>query len=186
MRVVTRLIALASFLLPVTAPAEPLTVSGLTFPDSIADFARGPGRNYEKDNPGLGYSFGYRRAPWTATVYVYDQRRASIPDDLQSDIIRAVFAEATRDILDGARRGVWRKADLVRELNLPAAGRPRFACARFTIVNKESVELDSTLCVTVARNKFVKFRVTGPRQGADPAEPLRFIEAWSRLLWPQA
>jgi hypothetical protein len=186
MPVVIRLAALAASLLSFAASAEPLTVAGLTFPDSIAEFARGPGRNYEKDNPGLGYSFGYRRAPWTATVYVYDQRRASIPDDLSSDVIKAEFAAAKRDILDGARRGLWRKADLVREFNLPAAGRPRFACARVTIVNKESVELDSTLCVAAAHNKFVKFRVTGPRQGTDPAEPLRFIEAWSRLLWPQA
>lgn len=186
MRVVIRLAALASFLLSCAASAEPLTVSGLTFPDSIAEFARGPSRNYEKDNPGLGYSVGYRRGSWTATVYVYDQRRASIPDDLQSDIIKAEFAAAKRDILDGARRGVWRKAELLRDFNLPTAGRPRFTCASFTIVNKEGVELDSTLCVAAARNKFVKFRVTGPRQGTDRAEPLRFIEAWSRLLWPQA
>jgi hypothetical protein len=53
------------------------------------------------------------------------------------------------------------------------------------MINRENLARDSILCVTSSNGKFVKFRITGAR-GADAAEPLRFIEAWSALLWPGA
>jgi hypothetical protein len=183
MPIVIRLVALVVFLLPVAARAEQLTMLGVGFPDQVGDFTRGAGRDYEKTHPGFGYSFAYRREPWTATVYVYDHRLPSIPDDLNSEVIRREFAMATREILEGARHGVWRKAELVRNFTLPEGGAPRFTCANFTILTLAGLETDSTLCITSAKGKFVKFRVTG--QGADPVEALRFIEAWTPLLAPE-
>lgn len=180
-----RAAVLALLALTAAASAEPVTIAGIVFPDRLGEFTRGAGRDYEKTNPGLGHSFAYRREPWTATVYVYDQRRASIPDDLASDVIKAEFAQAKGDILGGVRAGVWRKADLIRDFTLPERGKPRFACASFALVDALNVERDSVLCLTSAKGKFVKFRLTGARDGSGSAA-LKFIEAWSRVLWPGA
>lgn len=180
-----RIAALALVALTAVASAEPVTVAGIVFPDRVGEFTRGSGRDYEKTNPGLGYSFAYRQEPWAATVYVYDQRRAAIPDDLASDVVKAEFANAKGDILGGMRAGIWRKVELVREFTLPERGKPRFTCASFALVDTLDVERDSVLCVTSSKGKFVKFRLTGSRDGS-PSAALKFVEAWSRVLWPGA
>ena len=184
MLIAVRLAALALFLLPVVAITEQLTVSGLAFPDSVGGFIRGQVQDYEKSHPGFGQSIAYARGPWRADVYVYDLRRSSIPDDPASDAIRQEFEQAKADVFQARQRGAWQSAELDRTFTLPERGPPRFSCASFTLVSKANVEVDSTLCVTAARNKFVKFRVTGPVRGA--AEPVQFIEAWAPLLSPGA
>ena len=180
-----RTAVLALLALTAAASAEPVTIAGIVFPDRVGEFTRGAGRDYEKTSPGLGYSFPYRQEPWTATVYVYDRRRTSIPDDVASDVIKAEFAQGKGEILGGVRAGVWRKAELIRDFTLPGRGKARFACASFALVDALDVERDSVLCVTSAKGKFVKFRLTGSRGGSDSAA-LTFIEAWSRVLWPGA
>jgi hypothetical protein len=184
MLIVIRLVAFALFLLPVAAIAQQLTVSGLTFPDSVSGFARGPVQDYEKTHPGLGQSVAYERGPWRADVYVYDLRRSSIPDDPHSEAIRQQLLQAKLDVYRAQQRGAWQKAELYRSFTLPEHGVQRFSCASFTLVSPVNVEVDSTLCVTGSKNKFVKFRVTGPHRGA--AEPMQFIEAFGPLLWPGA
>jgi hypothetical protein len=69
---------------------------------------------------------------------------------------------------------------------MPARGTPRFLCASFTFGDAPEPQYDSTLCVTAAKGKFVKFRVTGPRVAGSANEAIRFIEAWGRLLRPGA
>lgn len=180
-----RIAALALLALTTAALAEPVTVSGIVFPDRIGEFARGPGRDYEKTDPGLGYSFVYRREPWTATVFVYDQRRTAIPDGPSSDVVKSEFEQAKRDVVDSVRAGAWRKADIIRDFTLPERGKPRFACATLSLVDQLNVVRDSTLCLTAAKGKFVKFRVTGSR-GDDTAGVMQFIQGWIGVLWPGA
>lgn len=184
MLIVIRLVALALFLLPAAVIAEPITVAGLSFPDSVGGFMRGPVQDYEKTHPGFGQSVAYGQGPWRADVYVYDLRRSSIPDDPASDAIRQEFEQAKGDVFKARQRGAWQRAELDRTFTLPERGPPRFTCASFTLVSKANVAVDSTLCVTASKNKFVKFRVTGPVRGA--AEPVQFIEAWAPLLAPGA
>lgn len=174
---------LALLALTAAASAEPVTVAGVVFPDRVGEFVRGPGRDYEKTHPGLGYSFLYRGEPWTATAYVYDQQRTAIPDDLGSDVVKGEFAQAKRDVLAGVRAGAWRKADFVRDFSLPERGKPRFLCASYTLVDPTNAERDSVLCVAAAKGKFVKFRVTGTR-GASMAPVSAFVDGWTRNLWP--
>jgi hypothetical protein len=184
MLIVIRLAALALFLLPAAVLAEQLTMSGLAFPDSISGFTRGQVQDYEKTHPGFGQSVAYGQGPWRADVYVYDLRRSSIPDDPASEAVTQEFEQAKNDVFRARQRGAWQRAELDRTFTLPERGPPRFTCASFTLVSKANVEVDSTLCVTASKNKFVKFRVTGPQRGA--AEPAQFIEAWAPLLSPGA
>ena len=172
-----RIAALALLALTAAASAEPVTVAGIVYPDRVGEFSRGSGRDYEKTNPGLGYSFAYHHAAWTATVYVYDDRRPAIADGPDSATVKAEFAEAKRGIL-----GMLKNAEFVRDFTLPARGTPRFICANFKLPDAPGDWRDSTLCVTAAKGKFVKFRVTGP----NPTETVKFIEAWDTLLRPGA
>lgn len=183
---VVRLALCALFWLTAAASAEPVTITGVTFPDRVGEFARGPGRDYEKIAPGAGHSFAYYNRPWAATVYVYDQRRTGIPDDPASAMIQAEFAAAKREIGAAVQAGAWRKADFVRDFSLPARGKARFACASYELVNNKSVTIDSTLCITGSKGKYVKFRVSGPRDGANLSVPTRFVETWGALLAPGA
>lgn len=178
-----RLIALVLALLTVPARAEPVTVSGIRFPDDVGSLSRGSVQDYEKTNPGLGQSIAYAAGLLRANVYVYDLQRRSIPDNPASEIVKAQFEQAKADIYRARRQGAWQTVELKRSFNLPESGTPRFICALFTLVNKQDVTLDSTLCVAGAHNKFVKLRVTGPP--GDPDAP-RFIEAFAALLRPGA
>jgi hypothetical protein len=178
-----RIVALVLLLLTAPSRAEPITVSGIRFPDGVGSFARGSVQDFEKSHPGLGQSIAYAAGPLRANIYVYDLRRSSIPDSPASEIIKTQFEQAKGDVFRARQQGAWQKVQLKRSFNLPESGTPRFICALFTLVNKQDVTLDSTLCVAGARNKFVKFRVTGPP--GDP-EPPRFIEAFAALLWPGA
>jgi hypothetical protein len=180
-----RSVALVFALLAQMAPvlAEPISVSGIPFPDGVGSFSRGSVQDYEKTHPGLGQSIAYAAGPLRANIYVYDLRRSSIPDSPESEIITTQFEQAKGDIYRARQQGAWQKVELKRSFNLPESGPPRFICALFTLVNKQDITLDSTLCVAGARNKFVKFRVTGPP--GDP-EPPSFIEAFAALLWPGA
>src|SRR5262245_22706350 len=80
------------------APPQPVTLPGLTFPAIVAGAERFSLREYEKENPGLGYSVGYRRPDAVATVYVYDLKQRDIPDDPSAPAIKQQLAAATSDI----------------------------------------------------------------------------------------
>jgi len=180
-----RIAALVLLLVSGPAAAEPLTVSGFAFPDRVGDFARAAMQDYEKKQPGLGQGVAYTRGPWLANVYVYDMRRASIPDDPASDVLKSQFAQAQDDIFTSRRQGRWLAVELKRTFMYPESGTPRLNCADFKLRTRENADVDSTLCVGGAKNKFLKFRVTGPA-GADGGETLRFIETLETQLRPGA
>jgi len=97
MPVVIRLVCavLIAFLATVTGTAaqtsvtEPVTVYDFTFPDEIAGAQRISFRDYESNQPGLGYSAGYKQGNLIGTVYIYDDGKQSIPDDPQSPLVKA-------------------------------------------------------------------------------------------------
>jgi hypothetical protein len=179
-----RIAALLALLVATPAAAEPLTLSGFAFPDRVGDFARAAVQDYEKKQPGLGQGVAYTNGPWLANVYVYDMRRTSIPDDPASDVLKSQFAQAQDDVHASARQGRWLKVELKRTFMYPEGGPPRFNCADYKLRTRENTEVDSVLCVGAAKNKFMKFRVTGP-QGGD-GEALRFIETLESQLRPGA
>ena len=67
-----------------------------------------------------------------------------------------------------------------------ARGRTRLICTGFALIGNEGPVSDTFACLGVAKNKFLKFRVsTIPHKGSQ-AEAKRFITAWIDRLWPSA
>src|SRR5215813_3492899 len=185
MPVVIRIVCavLIAFLAVVTGAAAqtsakgPVTVFDFTFPDEIADAQRISFRDYESNQPGLGYSAGYKQGNLTGTVYIYDDRKQSIPDDPQSPLVKAQLEQSRRDVV-GLRRGIGVKVkeDFTIE---DARGRTRLICGAFVITDGDGRPRDSFSCLGVAKSKFLKFRISGVSQ----AEARRFVNAWINLLW---
>jgi hypothetical protein len=163
---------------PQTSAKGPVTVFDFIFPEEVAGAQRFSFRDYESSQPGLGYSAGYHQGNLTGTVYIYDDRKQSIPDDPQSPLVKAQLEQSRRDVV-GLRRGIGVKVkeDFTIE---DARGRTRLICAAFAITDNDGRPRDSFSCLGVAKNKFLKFRISGASQ----AEARRFVNAWINLLWP--
>src|SRR5262245_6837284 len=107
MPVVIRIVCavLIAFLSVVTGAAAqtsakgPVTVFNFTFPEEVAGAQRISFRDYESNQPGLGYSAGYKQGNLTGTVYIYDDRKQSIPDDPQSPLVKAQLEQSRRDVV---------------------------------------------------------------------------------------
>jgi hypothetical protein len=164
----------------VAGAQESLAIHGLKFPARIQAAERGSTHNFEKDNPGLGHSVHYRAPDWAITVYIYDLGRDKIPDDPRSEIVKAQLDAAKREVDDVRTAVEWR-----REFTIDGESRkPRFICASCAFKDEKSQPLDSFICLTAWKNKFIKYRLTTrPRQGTE-AEAIRFMRAWVRVLWP--
>jgi hypothetical protein len=176
------LAALQSVALAQVPADETVTLHGLTFPPAIAGAERFSLREYEKENPGLGYSVGYRWPDAVATVYIYDLKQRDIPDDPSAPAIKAQFAAASADIFRAQQQGVYLKVESRGEFSMAdARGRARLLCADFQLT-RAGGELASYLCVGGWSNNFVKFRITAQQQSQ--AEARRFLQAWVDMLWP--
>ena len=169
-------------------PIQTDSIYGLRLPARIGGAERISIRDYETANPGLGYSAHYRLPGWTTDIYVYDIKLTSISDDPTSAVMTDAIAQAKNEVFRLGQRGDYKDVMLKSDYTiLDSAGRMRFVCAMFTYVHiglKGNV--DSYLCMTGWKGKFVKFRMTTPQNDTSGAVSRRFIEAWSGLLWPQS
>jgi hypothetical protein len=80
-----------------TAPAfgiASVSVYGLRAPEEISGFTLNDSTNFEKTKPGDGYGLDYSQSGWKLDVFIYDLKRAAIPDDAKSAIARRVRAGA--------------------------------------------------------------------------------------------
>ena len=162
------------------APKDPVTIQGLAFPDRIGGAERGEVHDFEKTNPGLGHSVPYRMPGWAISVYVYDKGRTSVPDDPQSDVVKAELADARREVFEVRSNVEWK-----RDFSVQGEGRKvRFVCGAFTFADKPPDRLTGFLCLTGWKNKFVKVRLTTQARCGTEAEATRFVRAWTSVLWP--
>ena len=180
--ILSRILRVALLTAAGPAIAEPVAFQGLAFPDQIAGFSRGQSNNLERRHPGLGQATAYRNERWTATVYIYDLQRRDIPDDPLARPVAEQMRRARDDVQSLAASGHYQSATTKGNYRLPAQGRPRFQCGDIVIA-RDGATFDSLICVTSWRGKFVKFRLTGPQRNGT-AEARRFVEAWTKILWP--
>ena len=168
-----------------TAGAAALTFFGLTFPERVADAKIGPARDFETSDPGLGYGVKYEKPGWAMDVFIYDLGRKSIPGDIDSEVLKAQIAQARGDILEQEKKGAYQKVKLTRSHVInDSRGRGRFLCEDFSYIRDPEGSVDSFLCLTGWKNKFVKFRLTTRPNPRSAAESQRFVEAWLKILWP--
>ena len=105
--------------------SDAITYHGVEFPAAIAGGERIGTRDYEPDYPGLGFSAGYRHRGATTTVYVYDARLPSIPDDIRAPIVAQQFQQAKSDIRVRAEREGSAVSRMSAFEIVDASGRPR-------------------------------------------------------------
>jgi hypothetical protein len=139
-------------------------------------------RDYETDNPGFGYSAGYRQPNATTTVYIYDLKRRDIPDDPLAPVIKAELEATKADILRTQQSGAYLKVESKDAFSIAdAQSRTRFLCAAFKLTRSDGA-LASYACVGGWNGKFIKFRITAEQQSEVDARG--FVRAWIDLLWP--
>jgi hypothetical protein len=165
-------------------PALASTVFGLKAPEQVAGFTLNDTIDFEKSRPGEGYALDYSQPGWKLDVYIYDLRRAAIPDDAKSAIVRAEFERARTDAFLAAPRGLYAQVYLRRNFTIEDKGkRTRFQCAAFFMRRDGAKPQDGFLCVTSWHNKFVKFRMTTLSDKDNEAEARQFMTAWISVLW---
>ncbi len=159
-----------------------VTLHGLTFPQRIAGTEFAGSHSFEDKDPGLGYSVEYRLARWKIDVYIYDLRQTSIPDDALSDAVKGQLRQATQDVF---KAGYGNVAPRLKYAILDDGAKVRFLCQSFGYTHTKLGKVDSYLCVTAFNRKFVKFRMTTGERAGSESVANRFVQAWTKVLWPR-
>lgn len=161
-----------------------VTYYGVEFPAEFADGQRISTRDYERTNPGLGFSAGYRHRGATSTCYIYDAGLRSIPDDLRAAVVVQQFEQARNDIRNRVRSEGSTVSSTGTFAITDANGRQRLICEGFYVKRSGAgAPLDTYLCLGVTNGKFFKVRTTMPQRTDSQTEVRRFIGAWAAKLW---
>ncbi len=183
---IAAVLSMATVPVGVVAAKEPATLMGLTFPARVAGLHIGETHNFEKKTSGLGYSVEYLKPGWKINVYIHDLGKPSIPDDPESDVVRSQLKQAMNDIFSSGRKGTYDNVELKHQYTIAdSEKRNRLLCSAFQYVLKTAGDVDSFLCVTSWKGKFVKFRMT-TRRSTNAAQDVakKFLDAWVGVLWP--
>jgi hypothetical protein len=181
------LVWLAAVIFAAVVPAHaiaPVTVHGLRAPEEVGGFHLNGSTNLERDEPGEGYSLDYSQPGWKLDVFIYDLRRAAIPEDAKSAIVRAEFERSREDVFLAQPRGLYAQVYLRRNFTIEDSGkRTRFQCAAFHLTRDGAKPQDGFLCVTSWNNKFIKFRMTTLSDRDNETHARKFMSAWIPVLW---
>lgn len=165
-------------------PHETVTYFGLTFPPEIDGARRISVRAYERSDPGGGYSAGYRHGEATSTVYIYDDRVPSIPDNLSSIVVQGHFERVKASV----GRVPSQEGVSVKEKNAftiaDKGKRRRLLCQAYAMTRQtDSRAFETFVCLGVLKGKFFKVRTTMPPTADAEAEVRRFAGSWVDRLW---
>src|ERR1700744_124448 len=84
-----------------------VNVFGLRAPEEIEGFTLNDSTNYEKVKAGDGYGLDYSQSGWKLDVFVYDLKRAAIPDDVKTAIVKAEFERSRVEAFLAQPRGLY-------------------------------------------------------------------------------
>ena len=160
--------------------------TGLTFPDSVDGIIKGNVKDFEGTSPGLGVSVSYDRPGITVTVYVYNLRLKSIPDDLSSPVLKNHFAQVMNDIYEVEKRGYYKfvkkTAEGITFLRADKTG-PQALSASFSYV-QNGVDRLSKLYLLGHKNHFVKIRFTYDKsvQAQTEEKLTAFLNAMANMI----
>ena len=126
----------------------------------------------------------YSQSGWKLDVFIYDLKRAAIPDDAKSAIVKAEFERARAEAFLAQPRGLYAQVYLRRNFTIDdAAKRTRFQCAAFHLTRDGAKPQDGFLCVTSWNNKFVKLRLTTLSDNNTETTARKYVSAWVPVLW---
>ncbi len=163
------------------APTAPVTVFGLTFSIEVAGARIAASQDYESQHPGLGHSVRYTRQNWTIDIDLYDMRRRVIAEGPHSAPVREQLEHAAAEIVRTFNRAERTASYVIND----DRGRARLQCASLVYRRSDRPgDFLSLLCVTGWKSKFVRFRMSAPRQGSAEADAKAVLEAWLEILWP--
>lgn len=161
-----------------------VNVFGLKAPEEIEGFTLNDSTNFEKIKPGDGYGLDYSQSGWKLDVFIYDLKRAAIPDDVKTAIVKAEFERSRAEAFLAQPRGLYAQVYLRRNFTIEdAAKRTRFQCAAFHLTRDGAKPQDGYLCVTAWNNKFVKLRLTTLSDNGSEAAARKYVSAWVPVLW---
>lgn len=173
--------------------AEPVTnsVTGITYPDSIAGFDRMSFHDYEKEHPGLGYSYGYA-TPFspgnpkriTATVYAYTLGKNEIPTQVTHPAMTQLRAQTLKEIRDYAQNKSTGTLELVRSETLKVRTPKGDIAVLMDGFNRtqDGVMSSSWLFLWSAREHFMKIRMSASGKADKPSsEVVAFVEQIVRI-----
>lgn len=161
-----------------------VNVFGLKAPEEIEGFNLNDSTNFEKTKPGDGYGLDYSQSGWKLDVFVYDLKRAAIPDDVKSAIVKAEFERSRAEAFLAQPRGLYAQVYLRRNFTIEdQAKRTRFQCAAFHLTRDGAKPQDGFLCITSWNNKFIKFRLTTLADPSTEASARKYVAAWVPVLW---
>jgi hypothetical protein len=184
------LLAIAAVALMATtalAQEKSKTVFGLSIPDRVGSLSYEKSVDFESKTPGLGYALRFSSPTgWLVDVYLYDLGLKSIPADPESSVVKDQLAQARGDVSELAKRGTYANLTDAGDFAVPASGKPRFICLSFSYQRGDRVDVavDSFLCLTSWRDKFVKLRMTGSKGTIARSDVTAFATAWIELLRP--
>lgn len=132
--------------------------------------------NYEKTNPGLGYSTKYMDNIATLEIYVYDLQFRYIPDDMNSPVVLGAFREAAGDIFTNGRKHLYKQLTYSEARTITLSGK------NMLVINFEfsldNIDRFAVLMFTVHNGKYFKVWLT-IEKGKDPGyvdDSIRLIE----------
>jgi len=161
-----------------------VNVFGLKAPEEIEGFTLNDSTNFEKIKPGDGFGLDYSQSGWKLDVFIYDFKRAAIPDDAKSAIVKAEFERARAEAFLAQPRGLYAQVYLRRNFTIEdAVKRTRFQCAAFHLTRDGAKPQDGFLCVTSWNNKFVKLRLTTLSDNNTETTARKYVSAWVPVLW---
>ena len=156
-------LCLCCFGIALTADAKPYKdkVTGLVFPDKIATLVKTSETNFEDRSPGLGISVGYNAIGSFVNIYVYNYRLKSIPEDIQSPVVKAHLKQVFNDVLEEERRGFYKGVKKIEQkvvpLNPEDPKGPKGWLVTMTYKFKE-MDIISKIFLTTYKNNFIKVR----------------------------
>lgn len=185
MRLLGRVVLAVAVVVAFGAAKSAVSFYGLTFPDRIGNAAIGRTQNFESEHRGLGYGVSYQKPDWVIDIYVYDLGRSSIPEDVNSEVLKAQLKEAQGDIFELEKRGAYTNVKRTGSFLIKDhRGRARFTCDEFSYTRPDMGQVDSYLCLTGWRDKFIKYRLTTAQRAGSAVDAKRFMAAWLPVLWP--
>ena len=112
-------------------------------------------------------------------------KKKAIPSDVKSKEVTSQFEQAKSDIFSAGDKGVYADVKMRKSFTLADLGKkPRLQCASFSFVHKSAGKVDSYLCITGWKGKFVKFRMTTEARASSHDDFLVYMGAWMVRLWP--